>query len=196
MLAPLGLFCFIMDNIKKLRIQEIDVYLEDIRENAGKVTISGTDRNYSAQWGAMNGNLTEFLLKINSDYFASNLLGSRSSYAFNTKATFAEIRRYIREELDLPWYKHLAFQSTLRDSLNTFQESMKDYPDERYFVDNFNYYLTVRPDFHLIDDRYEQKRIKSDFESLTEPWYFTQKSESEECKWLKSFHTKIKKALK
>jgi len=185
-----------MDNIKKLRIQEIDVYFEDIRENAGKVTISGIDRNYSAQWGAMNGNLTEFLLKINSDYFASNLLGSRNSYSFNTKATFAEIRRYIREELNLPWYKYLTFQSTLRDSLNEFQKVMAEYPDERYFVDNFYFYLNTWPNFHLIDDSYERKRIESDFKSLTEPWYFIQKSESEECKWLKTFHGKIKKELK
>ena len=55
-------------SIKHLRIENTDIFLEDISEGKGKITVSDTwEYNYSYYWGAMGGNISEFISRTNSD---------------------------------------------------------------------------------------------------------------------------------
>jgi hypothetical protein len=173
-----------------------EIILENKGENQGQITINDKERGtYQMYWGAMGGTIQDFLMRINSDYFTDKLLGVRSTQVFDVKGTFAAVRKFIRTELDLPWYKHQEFQSNLRENLNQFQERCEEYDSDKYFVDHFHDYLYRYPSFYLIDDRFEQERIESDFQNISEPWNFIHTKESQEAKWLKSLHSKIKRKL-
>ena len=173
-----------------------EITLENKGENQGQVTISDSKKGkYQMYWGAMGATIQDFILGINSDYFASKLLDTRNSNVFNPAGTFKELRKFIRDELDLPWYKHLDFQKNLREVLNSFQSQCEEINDERYFVDSFSFYLSTKLDFYLIDDRAERNRLEDEFKNINEPWHFIQTKESQETKWLKSIHAKIKRKL-
>ena len=81
----------------------------------GGITITDpVHGKFETWWGAMGKNTKEFLLVIDEDYFTNRLLGPISSQTYDNKKTFAELRRYIREDIVLPWYKHKSFQRNLR----------------------------------------------------------------------------------
>ena len=173
-----------------------EIILENKGENQGQITVNDKDKGtYQMYWGAMGGTIEDFLLQINSDYFTDKLLGVMSTQTFDCKGTFAAVRKFIRQEIDLPWYKHLDFQKNLRDELNYFQERCTEYNSDQYFVDHFSDYLDRRLKFFLIDDRWERERIEKDFKNISEPWHFIQTKESDTAKWLKSLHSKIKHKL-
>jgi len=183
-------------NIQKIKIKGVDIILEDKAPNQGKVIVSDNNgNNYSMFWGAMGGTLQEFICRINSSYFADKLLGTERTQAFNVKKTFKELRRFIREDLDLPWYKHLEFQKDFREILKEFENECLSNPYDRFFVDSFHSYFSYKPNFYLISDSYECSRIEKDFKSLSEPWYFIQTSESEKSKWLQFIHKQLVKKL-
>lgn len=184
------------NTIQKIKIKEVDILLENIAPSQGKIIVSDNNgNNYSMFWCAMGGTIQEFICKINSDYFASKLQGSEKSEKFNVKQTFKELRRFIREDLDLPWYKHLEFQKDFREILKSFENECIENPYDRFFVDNFHNYFSYKPNFYLISDSYECSRIENDFKSLSGPWHFIQTSESENTKWLKSLHKQIVRKL-
>jgi len=184
------------NTIQKIKIKGVDVLLENTAPNQGKIIVSDNNgNNYSMFWGAMGKPIEEFICVINSDYFASKLQGAERTQTFNVKQTFKELRKFIRTELDLPWYKHLEFQKDFREILKSFENECLEYPFDRFFVDNFNHYFSVLPNFYLINDKYECSRIENDFKSLTEPWNFIQTSDSRSTIWLKSLHKKIVKKL-
>lgn len=179
--------------MKQFKIQRTIVTLENLGENQGRITIGNQySKIYEMYWGSMGGTLEEFLLRINSDYFANKLLGVHSMYVFDSKKTFKELRRFIREDLDLPWYKHQEFQKRLRESINLFQEHCTS---DDYFISHFSWYLNHRLDYHLIENRWERDRIEKDFNNITEPWHFIQQKESDETKWLKNLHKKIQNKI-
>lgn len=184
------------NTIQKIKIKEVDILLENLAPSQGKVIVSDNNgNNYSMFWGAMGGTIQEFICRINSDYFADKLLGTERTQSFNVKQTFKELRRFIREDLDLPWYKHLEFQKDFREILRSFENECLENPYDRFFVDNFHSYFSYKPNFYLISDRYECSRIENDFKSLCEPWHFIQTSESEKTKYLKSLHKQIIRKL-
>ena len=173
-----------------------EITFENKGENKGEITISDKEKGtYQMYWGAMGGTLQDFILRINEDYFTDKLLGVRSTQVFDAKGTFKELRKFIREELDLPWYKHLDFQKDLREKLSNFQKNCEEINSDRYFVESFDFNVGTMPDFYLIEDRWERERIERDFKGISEPWHFIQTKESQEAKWLKSLHFKIKRKL-
>jgi len=183
-------------SVCRLKIETTDVFLEDFGEGKGKITLSDTyGHNYSMFWGAMGGSLSDFILRINSDYFADKLLGSTSMQVFDAKKTFREIRKFIREELDLPWYKHLDFQKDLREKIKQFEERCIEFESDRYFVDCFSQNIQDGPDFSLIENRWERESVENNFKGISEPWNFIQTRESENTKWLKKIHNLLKRKL-
>lgn len=177
-------------------INKTKVVLEDIDLNKGEITIlDSKNGNYQMFWGAMGTDIKEFILSINSEYFSEKLLGFESSQEFDVNKTFKELRRFICEDLSLPWYKHMEFQKNLREKLNYFQKACKSNNSEQFFVDNFNFYLTTMPDFYLIKDKWESQYLEEEFKSISEPWHFIHTKENEKSKWLKNIHMKIKKKL-
>lgn len=182
-----------MNNIKIVKIDNTDVFIEDIDINQGKITVSNTyGYNYSHYWGSMGCNIFEFLTKINSDYFASKLIDSNDRYSFDSKGTFKNVREYIRYEIGLKWYEHTEFQKEMREILKSFQESCED---ERMFVDNFFSSFVDRLDFYLIDGRYDRDRISNDFKNISEHWYFINKKESQKYIWLTKLHKQLIKVI-
>lgn len=174
-----------------------EVVLENFGLGKGQITIySPSIEKYHMYWGSMGSSIEEFIYDINQHYFADKLLGSRKTEVFDVKKTFAQVRKYIREELDLPWYKYQEFQKSLRECLNQFQEHCESINSDVFFVDRFSFYLGTMPSFHLIEDRWECERIESDLKNLSEPWHFICTKESYETKLLKSLHSKIKKQIK
>jgi len=182
--------------INRIKIENADVFLEDFGPNQGKITISDTyGHNFSYYWGSMGGDLNSFLCSINKEYFASKLMGPRSDNIVDVKRTFSAIRKYIRDEMYLPWYAHQEFQKDMRDRLNQFQQECADYPNNNFFVAFFHTNFINRLNFYLIDDSIEQKNIKRNFESLDECWHFIVNEPHPDYKWLLKFHDKLKKAI-
>lgn len=184
--------------MKKIKIENTDIFFENFELGKGKITISNTyGYNYSAYWGAMSNNLEEFILEIDSNYFAKKLLGGLNIQSFDVKTTFACLRKFIKDELPLPWYKHLEFQKDLRRLLNEFQVCCEKEKSKECFIKMFDYYLLYSLDFSRIKNDTDRELLFDDFDRISdEPWHFIQTKESDECKWLKKLHKKIKKELK
>lgn len=178
----------------RIKIENTDVFLEDFEPNQGKITISDTHgHNYSTYWGAMGSNICEFIIRINGQYFADKLLGSINSQVFDSKKTFKAVRRFIREEFCLPWYKHIEFQKQMRETLKDFESRCES---ENDFVSNWQGHFIDKLDFYLIGDKYDRQSIESDFQSIDTVWDFMETKYSPEYKWLIRFHTKLIKAIK
>lgn len=184
------------ERITRIKIGNTDIFFEDFECGKGKITVSDTlGHNYSMYWGAMGGTIKDFILSINDDYFTSKLLGSRLTEVFCAKSTFRAVRKFIREDLDLPWYKHIEFQKHLREVINDFQDSCIENEGSNYFVDQFSFYFRSRPNFYLIENKWERERIEKEFNEISEPWLFINTKESEESKWLRKLHSEIKKYI-
>lgn len=186
--------------LTKLRIDETDIFLEEVMPNKGKIIIAGYNRNYSYGWGAMGGTLREFIYRINKEYFASNLIGLAKTQIMDVDKTFTAIRKYIPEELGLPWYKHREFQKDMREKLKEFQKECSNIeymPTDVYFVDHFYGSFVDRLDYYLIKDRWEQEKIQKDFNyGFTEQWNFIVNKPSPEYLWLEDLHGKLVKEIK
>ena len=187
----------IKEEVKHLRVEGTDVYLHEYGDGKGKLTISNTyGYNYSHYWGAMGESLSEFIKTINSEYFADKLLGYRNdSQQMDVKKTFTQLRKFFREEMDLPFYKHMEFQKDLREKLKDFQSDCEDMNSQDYFVYNFFTSFINRLDYFLIDNRYNQREIEDSFKGICEQWHFIVTKPSDEYIWLMKFHKILKKHL-
>lgn len=183
------------DCVTRIKIDNCDVFLEDLGNGKGKITISDTyDHNYSYFWGAMGSTLAEFLSGINKEYFAGKLMNSNSQWEMDTARTFKTIREHIKTELDLPFYKHMEFQKDMREKLREFQRDCENEGDN-YFVSFFHSCFVNRLDFYLIDDRHERKEVESNFKGFCEVWNFIEQRHNKEYLWLERFHGKLKATL-
>lgn len=183
--------------LTKITIDNVDVFLDEIGPNAGKITISDSyNHNYSYYWGAMGGTLANFITLMDPNYFANNLINYNNRNVFDAKKTFAVLRKFIKEELDLPWYKHQEFQKNLREVLNEFENEFLDGPSINYFVDNFYSMFINRLSYDLIGQGFEREFLEKEFRTISEPWEFSATKESDDYIWLKKFHTKLKKSIK
>jgi hypothetical protein len=176
---------------KIFRLNSTDVILQDYQDGQGKIIISNDDRgyNFSYYWGSMGSGscLSDFLIRINSEYFARKL--GTCKEIFDADKTFRVIRKTLKKEL--PWYKHLEFQKEFRVKLNDFQSQCSD------DVNGFYYFLrdfTESLDYYLVEgsDRDEVKSIIDNLFSYSD--YICTKP-SPETIWLEDFHGKLKKYL-
>lgn len=183
--------------IKILRIDNTDVFLEDMGSNKGKITISDTyDHNYSYFWGSMGGTLEEFILSIDAGYFAHKLMGYKSNNEMDVKKTFAAVRKYISEEIGFKWYEHLEFQKSMREDLRDFQRSCEENPDNNYFVNLFFCQFVDRLPYFEIEGRHDREIIEKSFKGISEHWYFIEDKPNKEYLWLEKFHKKLKAEIK
>ena len=185
--------------IEKLVIDGSEIYLEEFGESKGKIVITKTyHKNYSYQWGAMGRTLKEFLCEINGSYFANCLIAPNKDYVINWKKTFTEIRKSIRTDLSLPWYKHIEFQKQMREVLNDFEKYCAEVNSAEFFVEAFKSNFIKRLDFTLVDTKsysLEAERLEKDFESISEVWYYIVRTEGPEYLWLVNMHKKLKQVL-
>jgi len=155
----------ISENILRYKTKDYDIILEDLGDCKGKIIISSSyEHNYSCFWGSMGTSIRDFICSINEFYFADKLLGSRRSNEMDCKKTFTAIRKYIKNEMYLPWYKHQEFQKDLREHLNSFEKACEDVSGDyaqNYFVDNFFRSFVDRVDYYLIEDEKIEDVIKT-----------------------------------
>lgn len=177
------------------KIDDTDVFIEEIAPHKGKITISNTSgHNYSTSWVAMGGTLKEFLCKINEDYFTSNLIGRNSSKVMDVNKTFRYIRGHIHDQMGLKAYKHRAFIKNVMKQLSIFEKNALEIQDENAFVSYFPLFIESI-NFYLIEDESEREVIEDNFHLITEPWEFIVRKDSDNTIWLKKLHGKIKKVL-
>lgn len=186
--------------MNKIKIKETEILLENFEKGQGKIIITNPyDYNFSMYWGSMGEkNIESFLKTINEDYFSTKLLGSRKNYTIDVKRTFTELRKFIKEEINLPWYKFTEFQIDMRKVINIFQESCQEIEREgadRYFVDCFQSQFVNRLDFSLIDSRYDAEDLEKEFKNISEPWHFICNKDNHETVFLKKLHKQLKKIL-
>ena len=176
----------------KIKIKDADVFLENLGKGKGKITISSLNYgSFNFFWGSMGSNLEEFILSINSDYFASKL--STKSYTFDPKGSTKSLRKHIREELsyDLPYYKFMTAQKEMRKAIKKLEFVSS--------ADEFISRMIDIPDNLMCFDlnHQEEKEFKSIIRGLFfEPWHFISEKHSKEYDWLYGFHKELKKHLK
>ena len=178
------------------KIEDTEIILQNYEFGQGKIIISNTyGYNFSTYWGSMRSSIEDFLLSINEGYFITKLSDPTDNGVFDPIGTVRNIRKYIREECkyDLPWYKHLEFQKSLRDELKEIERFCEN---EYEFVDYCQKFPN-RLDYSSLD-RYDECEVKSLIDSIfkQEPWNFIEKCDSQKTKFLKKLFPKIKKHLK
>ena len=182
-------------NITKLKIDDNEVFLEELGPNQGKIILSDSyGHNYSYYWGAMGGTLKDFILHINEDYFAKNL--GNKMRVFNPVKTFSNVRKYIREDMGYPYYWEMEFQKDMREKLKEFQSEVEDWGGKYTFVDRFFPSFVERLNYSLIKNDFDRKQFENEINNITEPWHFIEEKQSDEYIWLCKFHKKLKKELK
>lgn len=181
----------------RFKIKGAEVILINKGTNQGEIQIKGkTKGSFSMYWGAMGGTIEDFMVKINSDYFSSKLLGSINSQVFCEKETFKNLRQYIKESIDFRVDGGSLFRKDLNKVLRDFQRKCKEHGTHTYFVESFEYNLS-KVDFRLVRERYDRDKMKYEFDAMFgEPWLFIDTKESDTCKWLKTIHAGIKQKLK
>ena len=183
--------------LEKITIDGTDVFLDDLGNGQGKIIISNSyGENYSYYWGAMGTDLKSFIKEINASYFADKLLGYRNESVIDIKTTFKNLRNYIVNEMDLPYYKHMAFQKDMREKIKNFQDICDDDGGKYRFVDSFHSNFVNSLNFYLIDDSFDRDWIRRGFEGIDEHWHFLEEKPSPSYFWLEKFHKKLKKELK
>lgn len=183
------------NGIQKYLINDAHVYFENLGENQGKLIIDTGLNTYSTYWGSMSGNLYDFLLRIDNDYFANRLCSK--NYSPNWKKTFTNIRKSIKSDLDLPWYEHQEFQKSMREKINEFEKTCIDINSVDWFISNIDYYMIKSMNFYLIENDFDARNIEKTFKGYfnCEPWHLVVETESHEYKYLKKLHNEIKKFI-
>ena len=179
--------------LKKLTVNDADVFLEDFENGKGKITISSYEKGaFTFYWGAMGSDISQFLLDTNGDYFAGKLCNN--AYSFDAKKSASNVRKYIREELnyDLPHYKFMSAQKEMREAIKKLEYVSCN--------DEFVARMIDLPDnLMCFDLSYQDER---DFKSIitdvfkTEPWHFIADKPSREYLWLRDFHKALCVKLK
>tara|TARA_R110000796_G_scaffold88978_1_gene192343 strand:+ start:1321 stop:1875 length:555 start_codon:yes stop_codon:yes gene_type:complete len=176
-----------------IEIGNTDVFLEDLGEGKGKITISDTEGfNFSHYWGSMGGPLDEFILQLDEGYFSMKLKPIDDRGVFCSKRSVSAIRKFIKEEYsyELPWYAFKEFQKELREEL---REISKYSHSEEDFVRRCE---ELRNHCWYSDGYKQEKEFKEIMDSLfQEPWHFIVKTESNDTIFLKNLLPKLKKVL-
>lgn len=182
--------------MKEYRVYDYTFLLKDNGDNnSGEVIITHPYYTYRYYWGAMGSNLEQFLKRIDSSYFNGCVMNS-NKYGINLKATFANIRKSIQDEVFMGWYNEPAYQKEFRSELRTLQDTLY-YEGEisnEQFVDaiyNFrDHYLPTEP-----LDRFgvfSEDDVKHFFD---EPWYLIVERPTREYEKLKQAFEKFQKIL-
>lgn len=183
------------ETVKNWKIGPTDVILINYDLGQGKIIISDNEYgyNFSYYWGSMGKcTLEEFILDVSSDYFVGKLT-SNPHGEIKIDETFAEIRRYWKEDSGIKWYREMEFQKDFRFELRALQNSI--YYDH-HFVDAF-YEFGERLSFYLIENESDRKEIREAVKWLTsEPWNFIVRGESRENIWLKHFLVKLQNKIR
>lgn len=173
-----------------------EVELINLGPNRGQVKIRDVQfGSFFTSWGAMGSTIERFICQINDDYFTRNLLGVEDREVFYVAGTFRNLRKYISDEIGLKWYYHLEFQKQLREQLNLFQSRCKEYDSREFFINNLSQYLLDRLDYNLIKGNFEKNYYWKLFHEINEPWHFVETKESQNARWLKLLHIKLKATI-
>ena len=107
-----------------IKLKGAQFTLIDVKQNHGELIMQLPDNViYKYYWGAMGCGIVDFIKHCSPDYVVRNLIGTRGCFTFCNKRTFKAVRYHIRIEMGLPFYKHMAFQKSIRQELKKFQDN-------------------------------------------------------------------------
>ena len=186
--------------MNRLKIDGVDVFLDNKELGQGKITISDNyTNNFSYYWGSMGGTLEDFLCRINAQYFVGCLGNANRENPINNKKTVKNIRKLLRDEFyrDYPWYSY-------KDLHKTIAEALKDFEKESFnSVEGWMMRLdSLVSDFcvYTCDDLtyQESRKVEEELKSLLncEPWHLIHYDDHPKNIWLSNFHKKLVKELK
>lgn len=171
-------------------IDGTDVILTEYGIGKGKIIVADLDGyNFSYYWGAMGERtLREFILQLNGCYFTDKLNRPKDLRDFCIKKTMANVRRYIRDEIN--WYDDKEAQKELRTQLNYIQEHALDHNDFVSRMQEIGEDLT----WCIIDK-------SDDFDSLLEcladsPWHWIEWTPSRNELFLNALLPKLQEEIK
>lgn len=174
-----------------INIDDTEIILRDYGHGKGKIIIANPyNLNFSYYWSAMGSSLKEFLKSLDYGYFINKL--TNKTHVFSGKNTAKNIRKYIRQELkyDLPWYKHMEFQKSLRRWIKEIEEMET--------TDEFVHYAISIADSCDLDfsemSYYEKKDIQQLLTDTIgcEPWHMAGDEPSRETLFLGDLFKKLK----
>jgi hypothetical protein len=183
--------------IRKIRIKEYDVLLENLGPNAGKVIIASPYFNTSHYWGSMGGTLEEFICSINSDYWVGKLRPQSAKDELDVKKTFSALRKSlnecIREESSsFGWWTEPEFQMELRERIRDIENAVDDQYGFVEAIRNLSNYLP----YYMISDDGNRRRFESAISNaFLEPWHYLTFKEPWDLKVLVMIHKELKKIL-
>jgi len=184
-------------SVTELSFKEAKVLLENFGSGKGKISIT-YERKYGEIitryyfWGSMGGSIEDFICRIDSGYFTNKLTPANDNGVIDVKKTFRNLRKFIAEEFDLPFYKEMDFQKGMREHLNDFQNNCES---SNEFVDRFQREMIDMP-FYLITNHFEERLLFEEFTSISETWHFLEFKPSEDYYFMFKIHEKIKKELR
>lgn len=175
-----------------VKIDNTDIFFEDLEKGAGKITISDTNQGaFTYFWGGMGNKIKEFVKSTNADYFAGKLCNTKD--IFDSKRTIKALRKAFRETYshDMAWYEFASAQKELRAKIR----DLEDCETEQEFVDRMLIFVDRLDcdDLNYYDEKAFKAKLKDFFG--TEPWHFIQKSPSREYEWLVKLHKQLKKKI-
>lgn len=181
-----------MENFK---IGDTDIILEDFGDGKGKIIIANIwGYNFSFFWGCMGSDLKKFLCGINVNYFVTKLSDPLDNGVIDAKKSVVNFRNHFKTEFkhDLPWYKYLEAQKSMREELREIENDCKSEQEFVYLMDN----LYKKIDCSSLNYK-EEKEFKNIIESAcNEPWNFIIKGDSIKTKFLRKLFPKLQKELK
>jgi hypothetical protein len=177
-------------DIVKIKLKHALIYIEDFTPGKGKIIVETNYGTYSSYWGAMGSCLSEFIKRINSDYFAKNLVNNM--YVFCPKESVKELRGYIRNNSGLSWYQFTDQQKEMRLCIKDLEKASS----EHEFVD-ICYRIPDSISTHelsVIDQEFFEEHMNNIFKN--EPWHFISSKPSNEFLLMQKVHNELKTALK
>lgn len=172
-----------------LRIGSADVILQDYEPGKGKIIISDDNSgyNFSYYWGAMGSPFKDFLKSINTGYFVHKL-GPIDRGPICMRKTMKAVRKFLRDESGLPWYKFMDEQKELREKLSEIEKECGS-------ADGF---INSMYDLKYLISYCTYKKTEFDYAVdmlMSEPWHFIEHGEHPQNKWLADFHKKLKASI-
>jgi hypothetical protein len=176
--------------MEKIYIGETKIILDDLGEGRGSLIISNGYNAYDHYWGSMGGTLNEFILRIDTGYFAGKMLGHRDIYEFDAKASLRNVRAQLKE--DLPWYEYMSAQKELREELR----GLKYCSSQEEFVDVLSNLHDKLMCYDL--DRYDEAEFLDIIRNgiCSESWHLLGTKPSREYNFLVDLLPKLQKHIK
>jgi hypothetical protein len=176
-----------------IKIKSATFTLIDVKQNHGELIVQLPDNViYKYYWGAMGCGIVDFIKHCSPDYVIRNLIGTRGCFTYCNKRTFKALRYHIRVEMRLPFYKHMAFQKSMRAELKKYQKCCYSADS---FISGWDVFVN-HLEYRLIESTSDRVGVYNEFKGISEVWHFCETKHNDEYIKLTKLITQLKNKLK